>query len=319
MNRVDWQLIIQVRGPGICPAPLLFVQRWLGVVILGANDGAACPMNRITVCSWSLLPDSVGGLIAKCREAGVGAVQLWLDPVRQWQWRPDEVGGRLRAEGIEIVSGMFGPKGEDYSTLETIKATGGLRPDATWAENLRAADGDAIIAARLGTGLVTFHAGFLPHGAGDCERGTMIERLRQVAEVFALRNVRVALETGQERAETLAGVLDEVNSGLSARASVGVNFDPANMILYGMGDPVEALRTLMPRVVQVHIKDAVASARAGEWGEERRVGAGSVDWRAFFGVLREARYGGDYVIERESGDERASDVAAAREMIESNR
>lgn len=273
-------------------------------------------MNRIAVCSWSLLPSSVEDLLAKCRACGVRAVQLWLDPVRQWQWRPDEVGGRLRVWGVEIVSGMFGPKDEDYSTLETIKATGGLRPDATWSDNLKAADGDAIIASRLGTGLVTFHAGFLPHEAGDPERVKIIDRLRHVAEGFALRNVRVALETGQESAGTLAEVLGELNSELSLKARVGVNFDPANMILYGMGDPIESLRALMPHVVQVHIKDAVPAAKAGSWGEERRVGTGAVDWPAFFRVLREARYAGDYVIEREAGDDRVGDVAAARELIE---
>ncbi|MEK6702140.1 MAG: sugar phosphate isomerase/epimerase family protein [Planctomycetota bacterium] len=276
-------------------------------------------MNRIAVCSWSLLPTSVEDLVAKCRACGIDGVQLWLDPVRQWQWRPDEVGGRLRVEGINIVSGMFGPKSEDYSTLETIKATGGLRPDATWPDNLKAADGDAIIASRLGAPLVTFHAGFLPHEAGDPERGKLIDRLRQVAENFALRNVRTALETGQESAGTLAALLGELNSALPARAHVGVNFDPANMILYGMGDPIAALRELVPHVLQVHIKDAVPAARPGSWGEERKVGTGAVDWPAFFRVLREARYAGDYVIERESGDDRVGDVAAARELIERQR
>ena len=30
---------------------------------------------------------------------------------------------------------MFGCVGEDYSTLDTIRVTGGIAPDATWEQN----------------------------------------------------------------------------------------------------------------------------------------------------------------------------------------
>ena len=62
-------------------------------------------MNRTAVCSWSLRPADPADLVEKCRACGISAVQLWLDPVRQWQWRPDAVGSLLRSSGIAIVSG----------------------------------------------------------------------------------------------------------------------------------------------------------------------------------------------------------------------
>lgn len=273
-------------------------------------------MNRIAVCSWSLRPTSPQDLVEKCRACGIGAVQLWLDPVRERTWSPDLVGSLLRAEGIDIVSGMFAPKGEDYSTLDTIKATGGVRPDATWEANLKAAEADAILASRFGTGLVTFHAGFIPHDAKDAERGAMVDRVRQIAEVMAARNVRIALETGQEEVGVLLEALNTVNEGLPARARVGVNFDPANMVLYGMGDPVASLRKLAPHVMQVHVKDAVPAKERGRWGEEKVVGTGSVDWAGFFAALRAMKYTGPLVIEREAGEDRVADVIAARHVIE---
>ncbi|MFN9992125.1 MAG: sugar phosphate isomerase/epimerase family protein [Phycisphaerales bacterium] len=272
-------------------------------------------VNRPAVCSWSLQPTSPVDLVDKIRACGVSAVQLHLDPIRSFEWRADETGSRLREAGIRIVSGMMSMKGEDYTTLESIKITGGVRPDATWEDNLKAAEGNAILAARLGLKLVTFHAGFLPHERGDAERRAMIERLRKLAEVYGARNVRVAFETGQESAETLLDVLQEINGGLAEHQRVGVNFDPANMILYGMGDPISALKKLMPYVVQVHIKDATPAAKAGEWGAEVVVGAGKVDWKAFFGALRESGFAGDMSIEREAGDTRVKDVAIAREFI----
>lgn len=273
-------------------------------------------MPRIAVCSWSLRPESPEDLIQKVRSCGLSAVQLWLDPIRSWTWKPDTMGGLARASGLTLVSGMFAPKDEDYSTLESIRRTGGVRPDGTWEANQKAAEGDAIMAARFGIPLVTFHAGFIPHDTADTARGVMAQRLRQIAETMAARNVRVALETGQENAETLLQALAEVNDSLPEKARVGVNFDPANMILYGMGDPIESLRRLLPHVLQVHVKDAVPAASKDAWGEEKPVGLGAVDWPAFFGVLRDAGYRGDLVIERESGDDRQADVRRARDLIE---
>lgn len=272
-------------------------------------------MNRTAVCSWSLRPESVSDLIDKCRRCGVSAVQLWLDPVRQWQWRPDEVGSRLRAAGITIVSGMMAPKGEDYSTLESIKATGGVRVDSVWEDNLKAAEGCCIVAQRFGLSLVTLHAGYMPSKAGDPERAKIIGRLKQIAEVFAARNIRIAFETGQETAAGMISALDELNEQLPDRARVGVNFDPANMILYGSGEPIAALKQMMPHVRQVHIKEAVPTAKPGTWGEEKPAGKGAVDWAAFFRTLKDAGYHGDFVIEREGGDDRVADVVLARELI----
>ncbi len=131
-----------------------------------------------------------------------------------------------------------------------------------------------------------------------------------MADLFAAEGVRLALETGQEEAQTLLGVLDELE-----RETVGVNFDPANMILYGMGDPVAALRILGARVLQIHVKDAVASAVPGTWGEEVRVGTGQVDWPAFFAVIEEQGLDVDLMIEREAGDDRVADMRVARELV----
>jgi len=264
--------------------------------------------HRIGVCSWSLKPAGPEDLAAKVDACGVRAVQLALDPIRTGQWELKETLGALDALGIELISGMMAMAGEDYSTLESIRRTGGLRPEATWPANLQAAKTNAIIARELGLSLVTFHAGFLPHDATDPERETMIERLERIEETFGGCGVGVALETGQETADTLLEVLDEL-------PRVGVNFDPANMILYGMGDPVEAFRKLGRRVSQVHVKDALPADRAGQWGREVLVGEGAVDWKPFLAAVHDADPELDLVIEREAGEDRAEEVMRAREVI----
>lgn len=265
-------------------------------------------MPRLAVCSWSLQPENGADLAGKVASCGIDAIQLALDPLRTGDWCRDDTAAALEDAGIAVVSGMMGTKGEDYSTLETIKATGGIRPDETWAENRAAAQANAELAQKLGVSLVTFHAGFLPHDPADPERAAMLSRLREIIEIFGAQGIRTAFETGQESAETLLGVLDALPD------TAGVNFDPANMILYGMGDPIEALRKLAPRVLQIHIKDAVPTDTPGTWGREVAAGSGAVDWVAFFDEYKRANLACDLVIEREAGGDRIGDVRAAADL-----
>lgn len=270
-----------------------------------------CSANRVGVCSWSLQPATARDLAAALRRLQVRHVQLALDPIREGLpgWGEIETVSALRSAGIAVISGMMGAIGEDYSSLESIARTGGVRPDQHWGGNLRAAQDTARLARRLRLPLVTLHAGFIPHHAGP-ERRTMIDRLRSIVDQFDACGVRVGFETGQESADTLREALAELN-----RPHVGVNFDPANMILYGMGDPVEALGKLAPHVIQIHIKDATPTRTPGQWGQEVRAGTGAVDWSAFFRIIRDRGLAADLVIEREAGDAREADIAAAAQML----
>lgn len=265
-------------------------------------------MSRLGVCSWSLQPTSPADLADKLRACGVEHVQLALDPLRTARWDEQETVRTLREAGMAVASGMMSTHGEDYSSLATIRETGGLRPDAHWARNLEAARADAALAARLGLDLVTFHAGFLPEESGDPERAKLLDRLRQVCDAFQAEGVRLGFETGQETAATLLAVLRELD-----HPAAGVNFDPANMILYGMGEPVEALRLLRAHVRQVHVKDALPARVPGTWGEEVPAGAGRVDWAGFLAIVGEL--GVDLMIEREAGGQRVDDIRTARALV----
>ena len=265
---------------------------------------------RIAVCSWSLQAATPQELAGKLQETGVYRVQLALDPLRD---EPAVWGGTeaiLKQAGIQIISGMFGCVGEDYSTLDTIRETGGIAPDETWDRNLENIRATVEIATALGLKLVTFHAGFVPHDPADPDFAKMVGRLKTVAEIFAAADISVGLETGQETAAGLATLLGELR-----QSNVVVNFDPANMLLYGKGDPIEAVRVLAPWIRQVHVKDANQSAVPGTWGEEVAVGDGQVDWHAFFATLAEIHFTGDIVIEREAGDQRVADIRTAREVV----
>ena len=267
-------------------------------------------LERLAVCSWSLQPSTPLDLIEKLRVSKIPRVQLALDPLRESPTLWKDIESLFRNDGIAIVSGMFGCVGEDYSTLETIRATGGIAPDITWSQNLANIHACAVIAERLDLPLVTFHAGFMPHEPTNPHFSKLLERIQKVAEIFAAKNINVALETGQEMAASLASVLEKLD-----RPNLGVNFDPANMILYDQGDPIEAVQTLGPWIRQIHIKDAKRTTTPGIWGQEVAVGTGDVDWPGFFSALREIQFAGNFVIEREAGTQRLIDVCRARDVV----
>jgi len=223
-------------------------------------------VERLAVCSWSLQPASPQDLITKLQATGIRRVQLALDPLRETPEVWGETADLFRQNGLTVVSGMFGCVGEDYSTLDTIRVTGGIAPDTTWEKNWANIGSTAALAQRPGLKLVTFHAGFLPHDEKDPNFAKLLRRLAETADVFKAANISLGLETGQETAPVLAQLLQKLK-----RPNVGVNFDPANMILYDKGDPIAALRTLGPWIRAVHIKDARRTKVPGTWARKSRL------------------------------------------------
>lgn len=266
--------------------------------------------SNLAVCSWSLRPTDPLNLIQQLQTIGISRVQISLDPLREnptvWAPLPD----LCAKAGITFVSGMFGTVGEDYTTLESIKRTGGIVPDATWEENWRNIQSAAALAQKLGLKLVTLHAGFLPHEPSDPTFKKLLQRITLIADLFAAKGIELGFETGQETADTLADFLQQLG-----KPTVGVNFDPANMILYDKGDPIAALRLLGPWLKQCHIKDAVKTKTPGTWGEEVVVGTGQVDWRAFFQTASQLGFKGNFAIEREAGEQRVADIRAAHQYL----
>jgi len=262
---------------------------------------------RLAVCSWSLQPETPETLLNHLQGIGIPRVQIALDPIRENPTVWGKYVELCEKQGVSNVSGMMVTVGEDYTTMETIKETGGVVPDATWPENFNHFKDNIQVAKDMGLQLVTFHAGFLPHEPSDPNFAKLMDRIRQIGELFGEHGISLGFETGQETAETLNSFLDQL-----AMPNIGVNFDPANMILYDKGDPIEALKVLAPYLKQCHIKDANRTKEAGTWGEEVTAGTGQVDWDAFFKTLATLGYQGDFAIEREAGDQRVSDIIAAK-------
>jgi sugar phosphate isomerase/epimerase len=207
--------------------------------------------------------------------------------------------------GIVMSSAMLGFPGEDYTSPQTIKATGGFGNPADRAERLERLKWAVDRTAALGLSALTLHAGFLP-AVDDPARPAMLKTLARAGAIAADRGITLAFETGQETADLLRQTLDDLDA-----PNLKVNFDPANMLLYDMGDPIRAVEVLGHDICSVHVKDAKRPTTPGTWGKEVPLGQGEVDIPRFVRALKAVGYSSPLVIEREVGDQaaRLRDVA----------
>lgn len=218
---------------------------------------------------------------------------------------------KIKAEVAEhefhLITVVASYSGEDYADLPTVQRTVGFIPPATRAARLARTLELVDVAAQLGIGAVACHIGFVPENHADPDYVGVRDAVRRVCDSAAVHGQTFALETGQEPAQALLEFIEDVY-----RPNLKVNFDPANMILYGSGDPHEAVRVLASKIVSVHAKDGDWPA-AGELGKERPLGKGAVDFPKFIKTLTDVGYQGTLCIEREAHDplERVADMRAA--------
>jgi sugar phosphate isomerase/epimerase len=204
--------------------------------------------------------------------------------------------------------------GEDYSDIPTVKRTVGFIPpltrDVREKRTYRVIDFGAAIGAKS----ISIHIGFVPHDSRDPDYVAVREIVRRVCDYAVKNGQTFALETGQESAPELLAFLRNVN-----RENLGINFDPANMILYGTGDPIEALDVLGEHVLSVHCKD-------GDWppagqptalGQEKPLGEGAIGVERFLDKLAQIGYKGPLTIEREGVDpaEWLKDVESSIQLL----
>jgi L-ribulose-5-phosphate 3-epimerase len=260
----------------------------------------------IGVCSWSL-HDSVDTIQSLLEKQGLSHLHLNVAALEGPEGA--QLRGLIESEAWTITSTMVGFPQEDYSTLERIRLTGGVVPDAEWPANKERLVQAIATTAEMGVPYLSFHAGFLDHT--DPDYAAKFEtRIREVADVAGEQGVTILLETGQERAGDLRDFMQALD-----HPALGINFDPANMILYNKDDPLEAVRILGPWIKHVHIKDATRTTAPGDWGAEEPWGDGEVNVVGFIEALVSVGYDGAVAIEREAGDDRVGDVTLAVQRL----
>jgi sugar phosphate isomerase/epimerase len=202
---------------------------------------------------------------------------------------------RLAGYGIELTCVFGGFMGESYADIPTVAKSVGLVPPETRAERTKDLKEIADFASLLGCKAVGLHIGFVPHDRSLPLYQEVVAVARDVCDHVARNGQALHLETGQETADDLLAFIQDVQ-----RPNLFINFDPANMILYGTGEPIAALRKVGKYVRSVHCKDGKwAKNPGGEWGQEVPLGQGDVGMENYLRTLKEIGYQGPLTIERE--------------------
>lgn len=262
--------------------------------------------------------------IAKSREIGAQGVQLYaahgdMAPENQTPATIAEKRRILSDNGIQLsaLCGDFGGKGfacaeDNPHRIERSK---------------RIVD----LTLEMGGNIVTTHIGVIPEDVNCDTYKVMQEACNELAEYAHQHNAWFAIETGPESAQCLRTFLDSLSC-----KGVGVNLDPANLVMITGDDPVAAVHTLAPYIVHTHAKDGVMVKKAdpriffgylpaemvdgfkySDYFCEKPLGQGDVDFDAYLAALTANGYNGYLTIEREVGDNPAADIQMAVQFLKS--
>ncbi len=202
---------------------------------------------------------------------------------------------KLREYGITLSAVFGGFEGESYADIPTVVRTVGLVPAATRTARVKEMKEISDFAKLLGCPVIALHVGFVPHDKADKLFDEVVTVTRDICDHAKKNGQALHLETGQETADSLLQFIAAVG-----RDNLFINFDPANMILYGTEEPIAALRKVGKYVRSIHCKDGTWAKRPGqEWGSEVPLGQGDVGMYNYLKTLKEIGYSGPLTIERE--------------------
>ena len=269
--------------------------------------------NQHPLGAFIVIDEELEARLATCKTLGLPTAQILAPPADRR--RPEDASqllAKFKDAGVSITVVFCGFVGESYADIPTVQRTVGLVPLTTRRQRLSEAMGISDFAKTLGVGVTALHLGFIPETADDPDYQEIVRITGLLCDHCQRNNQALHLETGQESAEVLLKFLRDVD-----RPNLAVNFDPANMILYGSGEPIPALRLLGKHAKSVHCKDAKwAGSPKIEWGQEVPLGAGDVDMKLFLKTLKDIGYAGPLTIEREiAGEQQIKDIQKAVNLL----
>lgn len=250
----------------------------------------------------------------KLRELGIGVCQFntWNNSAELTEELALDVKAEAEKQGIEISAVWRGWSGPAAWNFTEGPITLGLVPECYRADRIYDLKVGSDFAKALGVKRIITHMGFLPENSTDSNFPDVVAAIKEVAEYCLANGQELLFETGQETPITLLRTIEAVGTG-----NLGINLDPANLIMYGKANPVDALDVFGKYVMELHGKDGVYPTSGSELGAEKKIGDGKVDFKALLTTLNSIGFNGNIIIEREiSGEEQIKDILFAKEYFE---
>jgi L-ribulose-5-phosphate 3-epimerase len=223
----------------------------------------------------------------------------------------DRVAEAMAKTKVEVSSVFFVFEGQTYNN-KTGPETDGLVPEAKREHRADLTIKAAKLVKKLGVRNVTSHVGFIPDDEQSPLYLKFLEAMKRVAHSLLADGQNYCFETGQELPSTLKRAIDHVGTN-----NLFINLDPANLILYGKADPLDAVAIFGPWVRGMHAKDGVWPNRDEPLGHETRLGEGRVNFPLLMRRLKACGFAGPVTIEREiSGPEQIADIKSAMKLLD---
>lgn len=251
--------------------------------------------------------------IKEVRDFGFGYIQLccWNSSIFTRE-AADVVLAACKKYDVKISTfwcGWYGPCRWNFTEGPT---TLGLVPEEYRAKRLEELMAGSDFAKMLGVDKMATHVGFIPETPNTEQYTDLVEALTTLAKHCKENGQCFLFETGQETPVTILRTIERIGTG-----NLGVNLDPANLILYGKANPVDALDVFGKYVMDVHAKDGFYPTDGENLGKETPLGEGKVNFPALVARLKEFGYDGTLIIEREiSGEQQRKDIIIAKELLE---
>ncbi|MDR0554814.1 MAG: sugar phosphate isomerase/epimerase [Treponema sp.] len=247
-----------------------------------------------------------------CVENGIMTCQLAVGIGDYTDETVERLNALRKAAGMEITALIGAATGPAVYDFYSGPLTIGIVAPGWQGQRAKELAESARFAARLGVPRVCGHMGFIPENPNDPAYAAGIASARWLAKVYKQTGIGLDFETGQETPITLLRAIEDIDS-----PSIGVNFDPANLLMYGKANPVDALDIIGKYVRGVHAKDGDYPQNPRNLGPEKPLGEGRVDFPALVQKLRDIGYDGPLTIEREiSGDKQKEDIKKANSILQ---
>lgn len=266
---------------------------------------------RIGVISG--LGDGASNVLRRAHDLRLNGCQLscW-DPALYTEEAAEQVSAASQQLDVEINTVWAGGPGKCIWNFHEGPGTIGIVPRSGRKVRIAALKAGADFAKRIGVRSITTHVGFIPEDPNDDLYKETLQSLKEVAGYCHQLGLEFWFETGQETPVTLLRTMEDIDMG-----NLGVNLDPANLVLYGKANPVDALDVFGQYVRGVHAKDGLYPTNGRELGRETLLGEGKVDFPRLISRLKdEFGFSGHLTIEREiSGPQQLKDIQAAIQLL----
>lgn len=274
---------------------------------LNSADQGKKPLRLGLIIGIRKDPDAA---MEKVQKLGFPTAQVFVDEFDEGL--ADKLRRALDKNGIEPTALVVGGPGKEEWDFYQGPLTVGLVPRETRAARIAHIKKGSDMAKQCGIAAVQTHCGFIPENPNDPVYKEAVSAIREVTTYCKNNGQNFRYETGQETPITLVRTMLDVGTD-----NQGVNFDLANLILYGKANPVDALEILAPYIQGIHAKDGLWPTNPKDLGKEVPIGKGKVDFPRIIARLKKVDYRGAVTIEREiSGPQQIEDVLDAKKYLE---